>query len=281
MRRDSSFGPSTAFWRVIAPAAALLTAHLSLLTAQDLTRDRAEYASWLATAPFSPYAAVALQPIGPGLSLGPADSDIPLPDFAEARVLENRGVPYLEQGNRRRPLPRNRAVPVGDYRLLAVGSPGRSLLVVYGPTRNAKVPEFYPPDPTLTFVAPLESPERRGGFRTLGPDGLETEASEAGIITLTLPGGPARLRVYRMGGADDEEAELQIFFRDGTNGRGSYPAGRFVVLDPVGNGRYRVDFNRARNPFCAYNTVFPCPPPWPGNSIAMAIQAGERYEMKP
>ena len=70
---------------------------------------------------------------------------------------------------------------------------------------------------------------------------------------------------------------LIVFFRDATNGKGTYPAGRFVPLLPEGNGRYRLDFNRARNPFCAYSSVYPCPAPWPGNLIPAPIEAGERY----
>jgi len=41
-----------------------------------------------------------------------------------------------------------------------------------------------------------------------------------------------------------------------------------------------LDFNRARNPSCAYNTVFPCPAPWPGNALRRPIRAGERYKAK-
>jgi uncharacterized protein (DUF1684 family) len=106
---------------------------------------------------------------------------------------------------------------------------------------------------------------------------METEAVEAGFATATLGRNRLRLRVYRVGEADDEEAPLLVFFRDSTNGRGSYPAGRFVELVPQESGRYRLDFNRARNPFCAYSTVFPCPAPWPGNVIPAMIRAGERY----
>ena len=262
----------------------LLTSHVSPLTCQteDLARERADYATWLATAPFSPYAAVALQPVGPGLALGPATADIPLAGFPAARVVEERGAVFLEQNGGRRALPRNRPVTVGSYQLLASGPPGRSQLVVYGPPRGVRPPGYYPAAPGLGFTVALEPPERRGAFRTLGPDGLETEASEAGFVTLPLPGGAARLRVYRMGGGTEEdEAELQVFFRDSTNGHGSYPAGRFVTLDPAGSGHYRIDLNRAKNPFCAYNTVFPCPPPWPGNSIPAQIAAGERYDEKP
>jgi Protein of unknown function (DUF1684) len=256
--------------------ALLLPSRVPPLAAQDLTRERAEYADWLATAPFSPYAAVAMQPIGAGLVLGPMDADVPLAGVAGARIIEERGALYLEQNGTRRGLPRNRPAPLGGYHLLATGTPGRTLLLVYATPRNVKSPAYYPPAPDLSFVVPLDPPERRGAFRTLGLDGIESDAREAGFVTLPLGGRPAKLRVYRVGNEDD--AELLVFFRDSTNGRGSYPAGRFVTLDPAGNGRYRVDLNRARNPFCAYNTVFPCPPPWPGNSIPLAIAAGERYQ---
>lgn len=246
----------------------------------DLGRERQEFATWLGTAPLSPYAALAVQPIGPGLVLGPAEGDIPLPGMTRSVVKEERGTVTLDDGKTRRALPRNTAVPVGTYRFMVTGSSGRTQLVVYGPVKGAHPPAWFPPVPALAWTVPLESPERKGAFRTLGPDGLETEATEAGFVTLPLPGKPARLRVYRMGSAEDDEAELQVFFRDSTSGKGSYPAGRFVTLDPAGGGRYRVDLNRARNPFCAYNSVFPCPAPWPGNTISPPVTAGEQYEEK-
>ena len=73
------------------------------------------------------------------------------------------------------------------------------------------------------------------------------------------------------------ESELEIFFRDSTNGNGTYPAGRFVSLIPLGDGRYRLDFNRARNPFCAYSTAYACPLPWQGNVLPAPVRAGEQY----
>jgi hypothetical protein len=48
-----------------------------------------------------------------------------------------------------------------------------------------------------------------------------------------------------------------------------------------GGGRYRLDFNRARNPFCAYSSAYPCPAPWAGNTIPAPVMAGERYETVP
>lgn len=244
----------------------------------DLARDRAAYGQWLLTASLSPYAARAVQPIGNGVSLGAEAADIPLVGVPRGFLTEARGAVTLVQGQTGRTLPRNRTIELGSrYQLVLTGPVGRTVAAVYGPVRDPKPPEYFEYRPDLAFTIQLLPPERKGRFRILGPDGVETEAVEAGFILVPAGGDTARLRVYQIGGADDEEAELQIFFRDGSNGHGSYPAGRFVELLPLSGGRYRLDFNRARNPFCAYNSVFPCPAPWPGNHLAAAIAAGERY----
>ncbi len=260
----------------------LLLAGTSIAVAQSidpLARERADFSTWLTSAPLSPYAAVAVQPIGPGISVGPDPADIPLADLDRGRVQESPGGAVLVQGATRTTLARGRPVPVGPYRMLVDGATGRRLLVVYGPVRGAKPPAYYPANPRLRFNVELTAPTRRGAFPTLGLDGIETRAEEAGRVAVTI--GPSRteLRVYRMGAAEDEEAELLVFFRDSTNAHGTYPAGRFVPLEFAGQrGRYVLDFNRARNPFCAYSTVFPCPAPWPGNTLPTAVNAGERYE---
>jgi uncharacterized protein len=261
-------------------AAMLLLTSASSLTAQarpDLERDRAEFANWLSTAPLSPYAAIAIQPVGPGIDLGPEPADVPLAGIGRVRIVEERGGLVLASGTARRALPRGRAVAVGDYQLVGDGESGRRVLVVFGAIKQAQVPSYYPVDRNVSVTVKLSAATRKGSFRTLGLDGVETQAEEAGLAAVTLAGTTTNLRVYRMGASDDDEAELMIFFRDGTNDKGTYPAGRFVVLDPAGGGQYTIDFNRARNPFCAYNTVFPCPAPWPGNTLPVAMEAGEKY----
>jgi len=258
----------------------LLTSHFSLLTAQtprDLARERADFASWLETAPLSPYAVIALQPVGRGISIGAEPSDIPLPIAARGIAREEGGVVVLDQGNGRVLLPRGRAVPLDRFRLVTSGGPGRAVVAAFGAVRQYRTPAYYPFAQDLNLTVTLEPPERHGTFRTLGLDGAETDAVEVGFASATLGRSRIRLRVYRVGAADDEEAPLLVFFRDSTNGHGSYPAGRFVELTPHGAAKYRLDFNRARNPFCAYSTVFPCPAPWPGNVIPAMIPAGERY----
>jgi uncharacterized protein (DUF1684 family) len=242
-----------------------------------LDAERAEYAHWLTSAALSPYAILALQPIGNGISIGYEPSDIPLPIRTRGIAREERGAITLTNGATSIALPRGRPVRLEQFTLVSSGAGDRAVIAAFGAVRNATPPTYYPFAPALSFAVALEPPERRGSFRTLALDGTESDATEAGFVRVSVGGATARLRVYRIGGAEDEEAELVVYFRDATNGKGSYPAGRYVTLIPESSGRVRLDFNRARNPFCAYSSVYPCPAPWPGNAIPAAIAAGEQY----
>jgi uncharacterized protein len=243
----------------------------------ELARERAEYADWLASAPNSPLAAVAQQPIGPGIRIGPADADVPLAGVAEHRVTEREGAVTLEGPAGSRPLPVGRPVELGEYFVTSAGLPGRRVLTVFGPKRKERATDYYPYDAGLVFTGPMAPPERPGKVRVLALDGVETEAVEAGTVSLPIGGRTTRLRVRRIPTGLEEESELEIYFRDETNGQGTYPAGRFVPLVPLADGRFRLDFNRARNPFCAYSSAFPCPAPWRGNTVEAKVAAGERY----
>ena len=266
-------------FRVLVIAVAFLRYPVPLPAAQtprDLAQERAEYLAWLQTAATSPMAAVAQQPVGTGLRLGPADADIPLEGVAEHRVEVKGGGLTMQTPSGTQPVSRGRPFRMGRYTAYFTGASGSTVVTVFGVRPKQEPPGYYDYDPSLVFTGPLAPAGRQNRVRVLAPDGIETEASEAGTFLVSL-GRPTRLRVLRIPGAVAEESELEIFFRDATNGRGTYPAGRFVSLIPLANGEYRLDFNRARNPFCAYSSVYPCPAPWRGNSIASTVRAGERY----
>ena len=252
----------------------------------DLARERADYTEWLGTAPTSPLAAVAQQPVGPGLRLGPPDADVPLEDIPEHRLTQRGGTVALEGEDGRRAVPRGAPVRLGPYTLVTCGGAGRAVLTVFGPIRAERPPAERPPaerppayfayQPSLVYTGPLTPAEHSKRVRVLGVDGIEVEAAEAGSVMVPIGRERVRLRVRRLPTGPAEESELEIYFQDATNGHGSYPAGRFVALVPEGKG-YRLDFNRARNPFCAYSSAYPCPAPWQGNSVGVPIAAGERY----
>ena len=82
-------------------------------------------------------------------------------------------------------------------------------------------------------------------------------------------------------GAFVEEGSTQITslfvpFADLTTETETYAAGRYLDLDPTASGYYTIDFNRAYNPYCAYNKTYECPYPPPSNRLKIAIRAGEK-----
>lgn len=82
-----------------------------------------------------------------------------------------------------------------------------------------------------------------------------------------------------------EEAELTLFasehgyflpFVDSLAGEETYPAGRYLDPEPGAGDRFRIDFNLAYNPYCAYNEMWSCPLTPPENRINVPIRAGEK-----
>jgi hypothetical protein len=241
-------------------------------------RERAEFANWLVTAPVSPRRAVAVLAIGKGLTLGGADAGVAIPGISPHRIEERAGRVSLSGPDGARPVRRGLPFTLGPNRLLVSGAPGRATLTVFASElRGGKDAQWFPYQAQWSFQVALRPPPRPVEQRLLAPDGVEIAATEAGTVTFTLGGATHTLRVMRLPGGSDDETELEIYFRDSTNGRESYPSGRFVALVPESEGRFRLDFNRARNPYCAYNTAYPCPAPWRGNLLNVAVPAGERY----
>ena len=144
---------------------------------------------------------------------------------------------------------------------------------MFGEATGREPPGYYDYDASVVFTGPLVRATPPKQLRVLASDGLEAEATEVGTFVVPLGGGTA-LRVLRIPVAGGDESELEIFFSDQSNGDGTYPAGRFVSLLPLANGQFRLDFNRARNPFCAYSPVYPCPAPWRGNTVPAGRPSG-------
>lgn len=246
--------------------------------AETLEAERADFAAWLRTSPVSPRRAVAVLTVGRGLGLGGADdADVAVAGIPGHRLEEREGRVTLRGPDGPRPIRRGVPFTLGPDRLVVGGIAGRATLTVFAPDlRAGKEPHWFPYNPAHSYLVELAPPARPETRRVLAPDGVEAEATEAGTVRVTIAGRTHRLRVMRLPGDSDDESELEIYFRDGTNDRETYPAGRFVALVPEA-GKYRLDFNRARNPYCAYNTVYPCPAPWRGNLLPAPVRAGERY----
>ncbi len=265
----------------VAACLSVIASRPSPLSAQlppDLARERSEYLRWLGSAPNSPLAAIALVRVGLGVRLGADSTDeVVLPGLREYRVIENDAGLVLQGPEGSRPLARGRPAALYAYTIVPSGPPGRTVVTLFGRPGAKKAAGFYAYDSTLVVTVALEPPAQPGTARVLAVDGTEVDGSEAGTVQVPIGTSPSRLLVRRIPSGAGEESDLEIYFRDRTSGKGSYPAGRFVNLIPLGGGRYRLDFNRARNPFCAYSSVYPCPAPWRGNTLSATVAAGERY----
>jgi uncharacterized protein len=67
---------------------------------------------------------------------------------------------------------------------------------------------------------------------------------------------------------------LFLPFRDLTNGEETYGGGRYISLSiPEGNEMV-IDFNKAYNPYCAYNSAYSCPIVPVVNRLNLRVEAG-------
>jgi uncharacterized protein (DUF1684 family) len=92
-----------------------------------------------------------------------------------------------------------------------------------------------------------------------------------GVVEFTLNDQKVRLRPMTT-----RPGRLYFIFRDGTSGRETYEAARFLYSDLQGDGTTVLDFNEAYNPPCAFNPFTTCPLPLPENRLSVRILAGEK-----
>ena len=129
---------------------------------------------------------------------------------------------------------------------------------------------YFPEDPTYRFEVALEPESAPVAEPVETSDGSTSELVRAGHLRFRVGDRDAVLLAYEQGHS------LFIPFRDRTSGDETYGAGRYVEAEPLGSGRYLLDFNRAYNPYCAYNENWSCPLPPRDNWLDVAIRAGEQ-----
>ncbi len=81
---------------------------------------------------------------------------------------------------------------------------------------------------------------------------------------------------YELQPIDEGDEELFFVFTDLTAGEETYEAARFLYAAKPKNGKIILDFNRARNPPCAFTPFATCPLPPKGNALPIRVPAGEK-----
>jgi uncharacterized protein (DUF1684 family) len=101
-----------------------------------------------------------------------------------------------------------------------------------------------------------------------------------GVVEFMLDGKSYTLAVYqnkKMLELSQDTTSLFIPFRDETCGVESYGGGRYIDCEiPASGDKVMLDFNKAYNPYCAYNHSYSCVIPPEENRLAVRIEAGEK-----
>ncbi|MBF6048545.1 DUF1684 domain-containing protein [Streptomyces sp. NRRL B-1677] len=121
---------------------------------------------------------------------------------------------------------------------------------------------------------------RDGVFRPYGSsrrvsvanaDGRERGLGLDGELAFTVAGAEHTLQA-----ALEVDGTLWAVFADATSGKSSYRFRFLRAPAPGVDGRVTLDFNLALLPPCAFADHFICPFPPPGNTLPLAVPAGER-----
>ncbi len=119
------------------------------------------------------------------------------------------------------------------------------------------------------FVAHPESQPRIKIQNVLG----ETiEMKNPGEVVFTAAGAEYRLEAML---ESDDAKELFFMFKDGTSNKTTYGAGRYLYTPLPKAGRVDLDFNKAKNPPCAFTDFATCPLPPAKNRLTLSVTAGE------
>jgi uncharacterized protein len=139
---------------------------------------------------------------------------------------------------------------------------------------------YYPVDKSFRFSLALKRHPQPAALKIATNTGEMRVALRYGKFEFQVNGQPFVLQAYRMEDMQTQGgALLFIPFKDATSGKETYAAGRYIEMKENTSGVYTLDFNRAYNPFCAYNSEYSCPIPPAENSLKVRIEAGEKlYE---
>lgn len=153
----------------------------------------------------------------------------------------------------------------------------------FGPLRKDQVEfvSFYPAKQDYVVTASVEQLFNEPTFRMPTYDGTSNEYKRYGFLNFELNGKKYKLTAYQSVALFQNATyknHLFVPFMDNTTGETTYEGGRYLDLSisDIKDGKIKIDFNRAYNPYCAYSNGYRCPQPPKNNILNAAIEAGEK-----
>ncbi len=101
--------------------------------------------------------------------------------------------------------------------------------------------------------------------------GADFEQKPAGMVHFSLMGEDRSMVAF-----DNGNGRMFLLFKDKTNGKETYGAGRYLYSQLGDDGKMTIDFNRAHHPPCKFTTYATCTLPPRQNWLPVSIEVGER-----
>ncbi len=137
--------------------------------------------------------------------------------------------------------------------------------------------DFFKFDSTYVVIAKLERTPNSKWFNMKTTTSRVSEERVFGVLYFKIKGKQYQLNVYQGKELMKEEGyEDYLFlpFLDETNGLESYGGGRYIDTRIPEGDTMLIDFNKAYNPYCAYNDKYSCPIVPRKNYLKTRIEAG-------
>ena len=130
--------------------------------------------------------------------------------------------------------------------------------------------DYYDYNPDLSFSVTVEPFEVQDTLQIMTTTNEIRNYRRYGEFTFTVEGEEARLTIL------ETPHGFFLPFVDANAKTETYPAGRYLDLEPDSSGVFHIDFNQAYNPLCAFNDAWSCPLTPFENRLTVAIKAGEK-----
>tara|TARA_R110002049_G_scaffold85844_5_gene218264 strand:+ start:201 stop:806 length:606 start_codon:yes stop_codon:yes gene_type:complete len=143
--------------------------------------------------------------------------------------------------------------------------------------KNFEGLEFFKVDSSYVVTATLKRTPDSQWFNMKTTTDRVSKERVYGILYFELKGNSYKLNIYQgqelMNEADRKDY-LFLPFSDETNGLESYGGGRYIDTRIPEGDTMIIDFNKAYNPYCAYNEKYSCPIVPRENYLKTRIEAG-------
>jgi len=263
---------------------------------KDIETDRADTQKWLQSEPTSYLATVDRRDFGSRttMTIGrAADNDLRIDaapiaahhlkvtvegDRFHVQAVDPAATFSVGKEQKRDAVVEPSAIGVGRF-LLRLSHQRFPAIIVFDPEspryKEYKGLKYFPPDLAYRFELALTPNPKPETVVIMSTRGNQRHAQHVGWFDFLVGGVPCRLEAMRLLEPGVGENDLGIFFRDATTGKESYALGRYVDVKKLPDGRFLLDFNFAYNPACAFSEHYNCPIPPKGNTLAVALRAGE------